>query len=952
MLKNQTIISIIIFFVLLFYAGIIEAQQEKKDETILVLSHNSFWRCFYWYGIPDLSPKLLKSVGEEILGKRLQHRCMRGGTYAVGGEGPRYKKWESDPPPSGWAAFDFNDTSWPRCPKPDYMGTLITKDRRIRSVYFRGRFEVTDPSTAGTITLRITYRGGIRAMLNGKEITRKHLPKGDLAPDTIAEDYPVEAYIVLDDEFTPDFPKKKKYNLWPEVPSPSSFEKLQKGPGPKDKEEGRRVVNRRYSPGITRKTLERLGKARNRVLTVTLPPGMIKKGKNLLALEVRRSGFHPVVWAAGMDNGKPRVVPWYHCMVSSLELKASGSGVTPYPKKPQSFQVWVEDMHKRVFSSEFLEPGAETGRIRIAGARNGTFSAQIVAASDKEIKNLTVSCSPLTARNSQLPPGRRPQRAGGDTRPSISVSISMVKGFPLKEMYTMGIDDYDHKPRYQVWYAVRRYGTPSMTKRYLTIDWNRVGSLGFFDQLNGSQQGDVPAGTCRPVWISFRIPEKAKPGMYHGTLKVEAQGIKPVDIPVQVEVIDWRIPDPKDFDTIVAAEQVPYGVAKKYGVKLWSDMHFELMEKSFKQMARLGNDWLFVPVLSRTEFGNYRNSPIKWIMKKNGTLAFDYTIMDRYLDLAVKHWGVPKIISFVIMHGNPVAESEVEIFNETTGKTETFNLGVDHMEDKPDIDEEHRKVWKAFAVSLYNHMKSRKLEKSIYWGFSWDCAANKKFREFLKELLPDVYWTRGGHFARADTYYKALTQCYGFRPSTKYGWQCPTISLANSRRGWFDAYVGCAGVDTQFMFRLWPEQALRFGHRGIGRIGVDYWGIWRQGCEVLNMNKSRGRTKGTVAYAINSILWPGKNGAESSTRMEALVEGLQETEARIFLEKALESKKLSKELTERIHKLFKHRDRSTWLIISSSGSYQNDCTWQGWQDRSRELYKMAAEVDALLKKEQ
>jgi hypothetical protein len=84
--------------------------------------------------------------------------------------------------------------------------------------------------------------------------------------------------------------------------------------------------------------------------------------------------------------------------------------------------------------------------------------------------------------------------------------------------------------------------------------------------------------------------------------------------------------------------------------------------------------------------------------------------------------------------------------------------------------------------------------------------------------------------------------------------------------------------------------------------------------------------------------------------MEALVEGLQEAEARIFLEKAMGSGKLSKESTARIQKLLRHRDRSTWLIISSSGSYQNDCTWQGWQERSRDLYKTAAEVSALLRK--
>lgn len=92
-------------------------------------------------------------------------------------------------------------------------------------------------------------------------------------------------------------------------------------------------------------------------------------------------------------------------------------------------------------------------------------------------------------------------------------------------------------------------------------------------------------------------------------------------LPLEMEVLDWPVPDPVDFNTVVSIEQSPYGVAKQYKVPLWSDKHWELIEASIRQLARVGNDWWHVPVLLNTEFGNKDDSPIKWIRKKNGTLA-------------------------------------------------------------------------------------------------------------------------------------------------------------------------------------------------------------------------------------------------------------------------------------------------------------------------------------------
>jgi hypothetical protein len=67
----------------------------------------------------------------------------------------------------------------------------------------------------------------------------------------------------------------------------------------------------------------------------------------------------------------------------------------------------------------------------------------------------------------------------------------------------------------------------------------------------------------------------------------------------------------------------------------------------------------------------------------------------------------------------------------------------------------------------------------------------------------------------------------------------------------------------------------------------------------------------------------------------------------VLIEKALDAKSLPEELAGRAKKLLEGRSRATALVISSSGGLQVGYGWQGWQERSRQLYQLAAEVAKL-----
>ena len=78
-------------------------------------------------------------------------------------------------------------------PEPPPYGALALT--RLRGPYS----EVADPAGIQEMSLQIQFLGGgVVAYLNGKEIGRSGMPQGAVKPETLAEDYPKEAYVRSD----------------------------------------------------------------------------------------------------------------------------------------------------------------------------------------------------------------------------------------------------------------------------------------------------------------------------------------------------------------------------------------------------------------------------------------------------------------------------------------------------------------------------------------------------------------------------------------------------------------------------------------------------------------------------------------------------------------------------------------------------------------------------------
>jgi len=843
------------------------------------------------------------------------------------------QKWlhEKTPePPVDWRTPGFDDSAWLRGP-----ARIAAKSPLLSRLCLRGKFLVTDPARVRGLRLTVGYYGGAILYINGTEIARGNLKPGEAGRLGLAETYPEEAYFF------------GRIDTWQH---------------------------------LTGGEAAKLDRIRTRLLeNVAVPSALLRKGVNVVAIEVVRPAEHKCVHKEpARKRPTPFLLNWATCAIRRVQLTADDSqGLVQNAVRPSGLQLWNSNLMANDFALDFGDTTEKLRPVEISGVRNGSFSGKVVLGSDKPILALQTAVSDLR---------------GAGTIPASAVRIR---------------------------YGVPWGDEPGASERYLTAPV-------LLGALAESPPEEIPVcettrlwrsakvaesprpvfGAVVPVWVTVDVPAQARPGSYEGTLTLRAKDEAPLRASVRLTVADWTLPDPDDYRTWVELIQSPDTLVEEYKLKPWSDAHFKMIAAAMRHLNRIGSRILYVPVICHTNIGN-EESMVRWIAKGDGTYTWDFSIMERYLDTAERYMGKPKIVCFWVWEKFmfPTADDpktfeqyrpgrrparladgpdeyigrgpKVTVLDVATGKTENRHLPYI-------LDPESKTIWRPLFEELRKRMERRGLADAMMLGTPSDIVLRKDHFAFFNDVAPGLPWVNHSHFdlmrlyeaggAKLGYYSTVINVWFPGCPEDgrRYGWQRKELH-AHLRSRW--------GRDF-FPLTTWRHVAeinIAGEQRGIGRLGADFWKV---------IKDRRGRRMGRVFNRYpecgwrsndlcSSLLAPGPEGPIATVRYELMHEGVQDCEARIFIESALTDEKqrakLGEDLAKRCQDALDERIRFMIKGMSSlnldgyipgpatnaAHSWWNSLTieghkWfiaSGWESRSSELHALAGEVAAALAKE-
>ena len=164
--------------------------------------------------------------------------------------------------------------------------------------------------------------------------------------------------------------------------------------------------------------------------------------------------------------------------------------------------------------------------------------------------------------------------------------------------------------------------------------YNKKDSMMVSDRLDPVKTTQVEARTTLPLWLDIHVPAEVKAGTYSGTMTVTADG-KKLSLPLQVQVADRVLPEPREWRFHLDLWQNPYAVARIFDVPLWSKEHFDRMRPLMQLLAAAGQKVITCSVISHPWNGQTYDpfeSMIAKMKQLDGSWRYDYNVFDRWVE--------------------------------------------------------------------------------------------------------------------------------------------------------------------------------------------------------------------------------------------------------------------------------------------------------------------------------
>ena len=188
----------------------------------------------------------------------------------------------------------------------------------------------------------------------------------------------------------------------------------------------------------------------------------------------------------------------------------------------------------------------------------------------------------------------------------------------------------------------------------------------YADRLMRDLVATNPAGVPQSLFVRFEIPEDAQPGHYAGCFDIVESHLFDDEkiigkITYSLEICPFTLPTMQNRAMEMDLWQMNSSIAKKAAVEHWSDAHFALIEAYLKPLAAMGQTnitviatqvpWsgqtCFLEPIANNMF-QYSMIPVE---KTEHGFVYDYSIMDRYIEMCFRH-GIDRKIEVFGLIGN------------------------------------------------------------------------------------------------------------------------------------------------------------------------------------------------------------------------------------------------------------------------------------------------------------
>ena len=381
------------------------------------------------------------------------------------------------------------------------------------------------------------------------------------------------------------------------------------------------------------------------------------------------------------------------------------------------------------------------------------------------------------------------------------------------------------------------------------------------DMLDTLSRFDMAARQTRPVWVSLTIPSDAAAGVYKSEVTVSHNGFGKVKLPLEVEVLDQTLKQPKEWSFHLDLWQHPTSVARTHGVELWSDAHFEAMKPVMQRLANAGQK-VITATLNKDPWNHQcydaYEPMIKWTKHKDGSWSYDYAVFDRWVQFMLD-LGINKYINCYSM---VPWNCELEYMDEAKGEMVTIKA-----EPGTPI---FPVIWKPFLIDFKKHLQQKG------WLEITNIAMDERSPEAMQaaaKVLMDYAPEMG--FALADNHrsYEKFTMMRDVCAAMRHQTVTPEDIAMRRAQGFTTTfYVCCSPMYPNTFTTSQPYEAELLGWKNIAH---DYDGMLRWAYNSWAENPQYDSRYGNWMSGDTYVVYPYNR---SSIRFERLIDGIEVTE--------------------------------------------------------------------------